>query len=103
MILTLVPFHFTEQGEAGRFRRGPSWRRMFKNKEGNSPKGKGPHDMAGPPQPIGSGDPTESPYRQTPGSPAQRSSTFAGQRSSGSSSSLGSQTGTGENVRTYSC
>ncbi|XP_071809122.1 liprin-alpha-3-like isoform X4 [Asterias amurensis] len=74
-----------EDDASSRFKRGPSWRKkIFKPKDGSSPKGK---DTA-------SATSQDSP---TPGSPSQRSN--AAQKPQGQ----GSTTADGPGVRTYSC
>ena len=62
------------QGELGRFRRGPSWRRMFKSKEAAAQhrKDKLPLDMT-------AGERMEA-YGPSPGSPTQRTMMFSSQR-----------------------
>ncbi|XP_038052960.1 liprin-alpha-1-like isoform X2 [Patiria miniata] len=83
-----------EEDAGSKFKRGPSWRRMLKLKDGASPKGKeGAATTA-----AGAQDPS------APGSPSQRSNTA--QKPQGSSSSAtAAATGEGDRpaVQTYSC
>lgn len=106
-----------EEADIGKFKRGPSWKRMFKSKETAPQRGKEkiPLEMSAMPEPI-------DPYSAVPptspggrglgghGSPVPSGSTKAqtssptntlNQRPSGSSSSTSPIQGS--NVRTYSC
>ncbi|XP_071502364.1 liprin-alpha-1-like [Diadema antillarum] len=73
-LLTVGTERRLEEGELGRFRRGPSWRKMFKSKEAaaHHRKDKLPLDMT-------AGECMEA-YGPSPGSPTQRTMMFPTQR-----------------------
>lgn len=73
-LLTVGTERRLEEGELGKFRRGPSWRRMFKSKEAaaHHRKDKLPLDLT-------AGERMEA-YGPSPGSPTQRTMMFTSQR-----------------------
>ncbi|XP_030844909.1 liprin-alpha-2 isoform X4 [Strongylocentrotus purpuratus] len=73
-LLTVGTERRLEEGELGKFRRGPSWRRMFKNKEAaaHHRKDKLPLDLT-------AGERMEA-YGPSPGSPTQRTMMYTNQR-----------------------
>ncbi|XP_041471475.1 liprin-alpha-1-like isoform X5 [Lytechinus variegatus] len=73
-LLTVGTERRLEEGELGKFRRGPSWRRMFKSKEAaaHHRKDKLPLDLT-------AGERMEA-YGPSPGSPTQRTMMYTNQR-----------------------